>query len=79
MVPVGLADLARNLPPENIQLLAPKTSLVVRRDLHSALQYMLLDAALEIHGGPGVFQQAGQFPAPEAIDLPLSDKATRIL
>ena len=76
MVPIGLADLARNLPPENIQLLAPKTSLVVRRDLHSALQYMLLDAALEIHGGPGVFQQAGQFPAPEAIDLPLSDKAT---
>lgn len=42
VVPTGLADLARNLPPENIQLLAPKTSLVVRRDLHSALQYLLL-------------------------------------
>ena len=77
VVPAGLADLARNLPPENIQLLAPKTSLVVRRDLHSALQYLLLDAALEIHGGPGVFQKPGQFPAPEAIDLQLSDKATQ--
>jgi TRAP-type uncharacterized transport system substrate-binding protein len=76
VVPAGLADLSGNIPPKDIQLLAPKTSLVVRRDLHSALQYLLLDAALEIHGGPGVFQKAGQFPAPEAIDLPLSDKAT---
>ena len=75
VVPTGLADLARNLPPENIQLLAPKTSLVVRRDLHSALQYLLLDAAQEIHGGPGVFHKAGQFPAPEAIVFPLSEEA----
>jgi hypothetical protein len=63
------------MPPEDIHLLAPKTSLVVRRDLHSALQYLLLDAAQELHGGPGVFHKAGQFPAPEAISLPLSDEA----
>ena len=75
VVPAGLADLARNLPPKNIQLLALKTGLVVRRDLHSALQYLLLDAAQEIHGGPGVFHKAGQFPAPEAIVFPLSEEA----
>jgi TRAP transporter TAXI family solute receptor len=75
VVPAGLGNLARNFPPENVQLLAPKTSLVVRRELHSALQYLLLDAAQEIHGTPGVFQKAGQFPAAEAFDLPLGDKA----
>jgi hypothetical protein len=37
----------------------------------------LLDAAVEIHSGPGLFQKGGQFPAAEAIDLPLSDEAQR--
>jgi len=48
---------------------------VVRKDLHPAIQYLLLDAAREIHGGPGIFQKVGQFPAAEAIDVPLSDHA----
>jgi len=30
---------------------------------------------VQIHSGPGIFQQAGQFPAAEAIDIPLSDEA----
>jgi TRAP-type uncharacterized transport system substrate-binding protein len=75
VLPMGVADLARNIPPTDTVLLAPKSSLVVRRDLHPALQYLLLEAAAEIHGGPGIFHLAGQFPAPEAIDLPLADNA----
>jgi len=58
-----------------VVLLAPKASLVVRRGLHPAIQYLLLEAADQIHSGPGIFQKAGQFPAPESIDLPLSDEA----
>ena len=58
-------------------LLAPKASLAVRADLHSALQYLLLDAAVQIHSQPGIFQKAGQFPAAESIDLPLSGEAHR--
>jgi hypothetical protein len=30
---------------------------------------------MQIHSGPGVFQRAGQFPAAEAIDLPMSGDA----
>ena len=48
---------------------------MVRRDLHPAIQYLLLDAASEIHGGPGIFQKEGQFPAAESIDIPLSEPA----
>jgi TRAP transporter TAXI family solute receptor len=74
-VPAGVADLAKNRPPTDVLLFAPKASLVVRQDLHPAIQYLLLDAAEKIHSGPGIFHKAGQFPAAESIDLPLSDEA----
>ena len=75
VLPTGVADLARNIPAADVPLLAVKASLVVRKGLHPALQYLLLQAASEIHSGPGVFYRSGRFPAPEAIDLPLSDQA----
>jgi TRAP-type uncharacterized transport system substrate-binding protein len=75
VLPTGVVDLARNIPPADVALLAVQASLVVRTDLHPALQYLLLEAASEIHGGPEVFHRAGRFPAPEALDLPLSDQA----
>jgi len=74
-VPAGVGDLARDRPPADAALLAPKTSLVVRKELHPAIQYLLLDAATQIHSGAGIFQKAGQFPAAESVDLPLSDAA----
>jgi TRAP-type uncharacterized transport system substrate-binding protein len=74
-LPSGVADLGRNLPPGDVVLVAPKASLAVRRDLHPALQYLLLDAAVEIHAAPGIFQRASEFPAPEAGDLPLAPEA----
>jgi len=75
IVPAGVADLAKNQPSTNATLVAPKASLVVRKDLNAALQYLLLDAAVQIHSGPGIFQRAGQFPAAEPLDIPLSDEA----
>jgi TRAP-type uncharacterized transport system substrate-binding protein len=75
VLPMGVADLARNIPPEDVVLIATKASLIARRELHPAIQYLLLDAAEEIHSRPGVFNRAGEFPAAEAIDLPLSEDA----
>jgi TRAP-type uncharacterized transport system substrate-binding protein len=74
-LPMGVADFAANRPAIDVTLIAFKATLVVRRDLHPALQYLLMHAALETHGRAGIFQQAGQFPAAEAIDLPLSEEA----
>lgn len=73
----GVGDLATNRPPSDIVLVAPKASLAVHADLHPAIQYLLLNAAVEIHSGPGLFRKAGQFPAAESIDIPLSDTAQR--
>ncbi len=75
VVPAGLADLVNNRPPTNTVLVAPKASLVVRTDMHAAIQYLLLKAAEHIHSEPGIFHKAGEFPAAEAIDLPLSEQA----
>ncbi len=75
ILPQGVADLARNIPPNDVPLLAVESNLLVHSDLHPALQYLLLEAASEIHGGRDVFYPTGRFPAPGTIDLPLSDQA----
>jgi hypothetical protein len=75
VLPAGVGDLAKERPPSDVVLVAPKASLVVRADLHPAIQYLLLNAAEQVHSGPGIFRKAGQFPAAEAIDIPLSDEA----
>jgi TRAP-type uncharacterized transport system substrate-binding protein len=77
VLPAGVGDLVRERPPTDVMLLAPKASLVVRADLHPAIQYLLLDAAEQVHSEPGIFQKAGQFPAAEPIDIPLSEEAHR--
>ncbi len=75
ILPRGIADLKADRPPKDLKLIATKVSPVAHADLHPALQHLFLDAASKIHGGPGVFNKAGEFPAAEPIDLPLSDVA----
>jgi TRAP-type uncharacterized transport system substrate-binding protein len=77
MLPEGVGDMARNLPPKDVTLLATRATLVVRSDLHASLQYALLEAASGIHASAGVFNRASRFPAPEAADLPLSRHAAQ--
>jgi TRAP-type uncharacterized transport system substrate-binding protein len=74
-VPRGVGNLAKDLPREDVTLLAPMSSLLVREDLHPAIQFLLLEAAADIHSGPGIFRKSGQFPAAEPVDVPLSKVA----
>ena len=76
-LPAGVVDLLSNRPPADVTMVAPMASLAVRSDLNSALQFLLLTAATAIHSGPGIFQKAGEFPAAESIDFPLSGDAQR--
>lgn len=75
VIPAGVGDLEKDRPPRDTALLATKTSLIVRGDLHPALQYLLLETASQIHSGSGIFQEAGEFPAAEALEIPLSRDA----
>ena len=77
ILPAGVANMVKIIPPKDVILLAPKANLVVRDDLHPAIQYLLLQAAQEIHSGPSVFRRAGEFPDAEPFDLPLSERAVQ--
>ncbi len=74
-LPRGVGSLAKDLPPRDVTLVAPMASLLVRDDLHPALQYLLLQAADDIQSGPGILRRPGQFPAAEPVDVPLSKEA----
>ena len=76
-LPQGVADLVRDYPPHDVTVLAPTANLIVRDDLHPALQSLLLQAATEVHGRAGFFQRAGEFPAYKDRLLPLSPEAAR--
>ena len=76
-LPEGFVDLAANIPPQEITLLAVTTQLVAHADLHPALIDVLLLAAEEIHGTGGVFEDVGEFPAPKQIDFRLSKETQR--
>jgi len=77
VVPAEVGDIVHSRPSRDTEVLATKASLVVRSDLHPAIQYLLLDAADQVHFEADIFQQAGHFPAAESIGLPLSDEARR--
>ena len=51
VLPEGVVDLARDIPSHDVQLVASKMSMAARRSLHPALQYLLLEALSEVHGG----------------------------
>ena len=75
--PRGVVDLVRDFPPDDIKVLAPTANLIIRDDLHPALRTLLLQAASEVHGKSGFFQDAGEFPSYKDQMLPLSPEAAR--
>ena len=75
VVPRGVRDLAKDQPRTDVTTIAAKANLVVRNDLHPAIQYLLLDAAVQIHSKSDIFER--QFPVAEVIDIPLSNEALR--
>jgi TRAP-type uncharacterized transport system substrate-binding protein len=76
-LPEGAYDLGKNEPPRTLTLVGPTVELVARHDLHPALSDLLIAAAREVHSGPGLFRNAGEYPAPLARDFPISSDAER--
>jgi TRAP transporter TAXI family solute receptor len=77
VLPRGIVDLGRNLPAKDYHLIAPTATLVAREDLHPALVDLLVQAASNIHGGAGWFQQQGQFPSPAYTEIPVAHEAAK--
>ena len=76
-LPRGVVDLARDLPPADLRLVAPTASLVAREGLHPALVQLFVQAAQQVHGGAGWFQRRGEFPNARASEWPIAAEAQR--
>jgi len=77
VLPRGVVDLVRDLPPRDTVLLATTANVVVRDDLHPALATTLLQAMTEVNGKGGFFQRAGEFPTYKDQSFLLSPDAQR--
>ena len=75
VLPRGAIDLTLDIPPQDIQLVSPMATILVREDTHPALIGLLMQAATEVHGAPGVFQKPGEFPRAGHSQFPLSKEA----
>ncbi len=76
-LPRGVVDLARDLPPRDVALVAATSTLAARETTHPAIMQLFVQAAREIHGGPGWFARAGDFPRADSPELPLAEEAAR--
>ncbi len=82
----GVVDLAANLPPADITLIATTAAVLVREDAHPALVNLLAQAMQEVHGQPAtdtggetpLFQRAGEFPVASDPEFSPSDEARRV-
>jgi len=77
LLPQGVVDLARNIPLQDVRLVAPTTTLLTRTGTHPALLQLFSMAANDIHGDAGWFQRAREFPSVKNNEFPLHAEAER--
>jgi TRAP-type uncharacterized transport system substrate-binding protein len=77
VLPRGAADLRRDIPPADIQLLAPVASLTAKEKLHPTLVVALVQATVAVHSNGGIFEEQGQFPSVFNMTFPIHEDARR--
>lgn len=77
VLPRGVVDLAANVPPQDVRLVAPTTALITRKETHPALLQLFVQAGNQIHSGAGWFRRAREFPNLSANELPIAAEAVR--
>lgn len=78
-LPQGVVDLAGNIPPEDVSLVATTTSLIARSTTHPALVQLFAQAGNVIHSPAGWFKSAREFPNRDNNELPISKEAERAI
>jgi len=76
-LPRGVVDLARDMPPQDVRMVAPTATLIARESLHPALAQLFVQAAREVHSEPGWFQRKGEFPNANDGERNLATEAER--
>ena len=79
LLPRGVVDLAGNIPPQDVRLVAPTTALITRNTTHPALLQLFAQAGNDIHGSAGWFKRAREYPNIENNELPIAKEAERAI
>jgi TRAP-type uncharacterized transport system substrate-binding protein len=75
VLPQGVIDLEKNIPPSDVSLIGSTSAFVVRKHLHPELIFLLAQTLKEVHSGGGVFQRPGEFPSLTDPELPMAEEA----
>ena len=78
-LPRGVVDLALDLPPQDVPLLATTTALLSRGETHPALRQLFAQAAQGLHSSASWFNGARDFPNTKTSELPVSAEGDRAI
>jgi TRAP transporter TAXI family solute receptor len=78
-LPRGVVDLSRNLPTQDVHLIATTTTLLAGDNVHPALLQLFSQATLAMHGNAGWFNRAREFPKAATGEYQLAAEAERTL
>jgi uncharacterized protein len=75
VLPQGAVDLEKNIPATDVNLIATTNVVIVRKDLHPELIYLLAKVMQEEHAGASIFNRAGEFPTQTDPEYPMAEEA----
>ncbi len=79
VMPQGVVDLSRNIPAQDVRLVASTTSLLASARTHPAILQLFAQTATSLHSGAGWFNRAREYPSLEYSEVPLSPEAVRAI
>ena len=79
LLPRGVVDLARDIPPRDVRLVATTTTLLATDQVHPALQQLFSQASIALHSPADWFQRAHEFPQATHNEFTVSAEAERTI
>jgi hypothetical protein len=75
VLPRGVIDIDRNIPPTDVPLIGSTAKVLVRSDLHPEIVELLLQTMVEAHGARAIFRRSGEFPNSTDTEYPVAPAA----
>jgi TRAP-type uncharacterized transport system substrate-binding protein len=75
VLPQGVIEFRGDIPPRDLTIVAADLHLLIKPDMHPALQRAMLQVAAQIHEIPSFLQNQGEFPRFVGLDYPISPTA----
>jgi TRAP transporter TAXI family solute receptor len=74
-LPQGVIHFGRSVPLTDVSLVGTTNAVIVRKDLHPQIIYLLLQAMVEEHKKAGLFERAEEFPTPVDSEFAVAESA----